>query len=86
MRWNARSVFFGILGFAAGATLMFIADPRGGRRRRALARDKAYHLARVAGRQATKKARHMRNRAVGRLARARHEREHGLEAVTGRAA
>lgn len=37
-------LFWMMLGLAAGTTVMFVLDPRAGKRRRALARDKVVHL------------------------------------------
>lgn len=54
-----------LCGAAFGAAVMYFADPQGGRRRRAVARDKAYSLANQAERYAEKKARHLGNVARG---------------------
>jgi len=51
--------------FALGAMMMFTFDPQSGRRRRALARDKAYSAARQTGEYVEKKARHYSNVAKG---------------------
>ena len=52
-------------GVAIGAAAMFIFDPDQGRRRRALARDKAVHYGKEAGDFATGTAKDLRNRARG---------------------
>ena len=52
-------------GLAVGAAAMFIFDPDQGRRRRALARDKAVHYGKEAGDFATGTAKDLRNRAYG---------------------
>jgi hypothetical protein len=57
-----------VLGFAIGAGVMYFLDMRGGRRRRAIARDKAMHYLHSGEHLAWKKARHMRNRARGLFA------------------
>jgi gas vesicle protein len=58
-----------LCGLAAGVALgtlgMFIFDPKEGRRRRALARDKAVHYGREASDFATGTAKDLRNRAYG---------------------
>ena len=52
-------------GLAVGAAAMFIFDPDQGRRRRALARDKAVRYGKEAGDFATGTAKDLRNRAYG---------------------
>ena len=54
-----------LAGAAIGAGLMYLFDPQGGRRRRALIRDKAVSWANDAGEYAEKTARHLGNRAQG---------------------
>jgi hypothetical protein len=54
-----------LCGAALGAAVMYFLDPQGGRRRRALARDKAYSLALDAGDYARKTAVDLGNRAKG---------------------
>jgi len=58
------------LGIAVGACLMFILDPRSGRRRRALMRDQGVHARKMAEHFAVKKARHFSNRARGMMIKA----------------
>ncbi|HEV8577796.1 MAG TPA: BON domain-containing protein [Thermoanaerobaculia bacterium] len=59
------------LGAGLGAGLMYLLDPQGGGRRRALARDKAVHLLKKGGETARKTSRDLGNRTKGRLAEAR---------------
>jgi hypothetical protein len=54
-----------LAGAGVGAGLMYFFDPQGGRRRRALARDKMVHLAHQAEDAAGVVARDMKNRAQG---------------------
>jgi hypothetical protein len=54
-----------LTGAGVGAGLMYVLDPQAGRRRRALARDQAVHLAHEARDAANVVARDMRNRAQG---------------------
>lgn len=54
-----------------GAAAMYYFDPEQGRRRRALARDRLAHARRVMREQASRQARHLRNRAQGLAAEAR---------------
>jgi hypothetical protein len=54
-----------LTGLAVGVGLMYFFDPQGGRRRRALARDKVVSWANEAEDHAEKTARHLRNRAKG---------------------
>jgi hyperosmotically inducible periplasmic protein len=54
-----------LCGAAFGAAMMYFLDPKGGRRRRALVRDKSYSLAHQAEEYAEKKARHYSNVAHG---------------------
>ena len=61
---NGRGWDF-LLGAAAGAALMFLLDPRGGARRRALARDRALHEVTHLRATALGRARDLRNRARG---------------------
>lgn len=48
-------------GLAVGAGVMYFAGPRGGRRRRALVRDKPYRWAHDAAEYADKKSQHRSN-------------------------
>ena len=54
-----------LTGLCVGAAAMYLLDPQGGRRRRALVRDKAYSWATDAQDYAEKKARHLTNEARG---------------------
>jgi hypothetical protein len=67
---RSRTVLIG-LGLGSGAALMYLLDPQGGKRRRALIRDRMVHWAKktTAGAEAT--ARDVRNRALGLAAEAR---------------
>jgi len=60
-----------LAGAAIGAGLMYLLDPQGGRRRRALIRDKAYGWANDAQEYAGKTARHLGNVAHGMVHEAR---------------
>lgn len=57
-----------VSGMILGATAMYILDPQQGRRRRALARDKAVRGANLLGRWMNQQARDMGNRAIGHVA------------------
>jgi hypothetical protein len=59
------NTFCFFLGMACGAGVMYFADPQGGRRRRAVTRDKALSLMHHTADDFDKTARHLRNRAVG---------------------
>ena len=52
-------------GLAVGALAMFIFDPQQGRRRRAIARDKAMHYGREAGKIVSSTSQDLKNRAYG---------------------
>jgi gas vesicle protein len=52
-------------GLAVGALAMFVFDPQQGRRRRALARDKALHYSREAGKLVSSTSQDLKNRAYG---------------------
>jgi gas vesicle protein len=52
-------------GLAVGALAMFVFDPQQGRRRRALARDKAMHYSREAGKLVSSTSQDLKNRAYG---------------------
>ena len=52
-------------GLAVGAFAMFILDPQQGRRRRALARDKAAHYGREVGNFVSTTSQDLKNRAYG---------------------
>lgn len=58
-------------GLSMGAGLMYLLDPKQGRTRRALARDKAKHLARQGGEKTAAAARDVGNRARGIVFRTR---------------
>lgn len=55
------------LGIGVGALTMFLLDPQLGRRRRALASDKAKHFARTGSHWVGKNSRHFANKAKGTL-------------------
>ena len=54
-----------LCGAALGAAVMYFLDPQGGRRRRAVVRDKAVSYANQVGDYADKTARDLGNRATG---------------------
>ena len=54
-----------VIGAGLGAGLMFLLDPEMGRRRRAIARDKAFSLMKTTGVGINKTARDIKNRAYG---------------------
>lgn len=54
-----------LTGIGLGAALMYVLDPERGRRRRALARDKAVAFANKTGRAVAKTSRDLGNRAKG---------------------
>ena len=54
-------------GLGIGAVLMYLFDPQGGNRRRALIRDKAFSVSRKTQQALTGKAHDLRNRAQGLL-------------------
>jgi hypothetical protein len=64
---------FLIAGFTAilGGGLMFLFDPKQGRRRRALMRDQGVHYKKIAQNFSHQKARHLSNRARGLIAEAK---------------
>jgi hypothetical protein len=62
-RIGQAAVFIG--GAGLGAALMYVLDPERGRRRRALARDKAVSFAKDTGRAVARTSRDLGNRAKG---------------------
>jgi len=58
-------------GIGLGAAVMYVLDPQGGRRRRALARDKAVSLANKTSKVVSARSRDLANRAKGVAAEAR---------------
>ncbi len=58
-------------GIGIGAAAMYVLDPQGGRRRRALARDKAVSFANKTGRVVGARSRDLANRAKGMAARSK---------------
>jgi osmotically-inducible protein OsmY len=54
-------------GFVSGVTTMYFLDPAAGKRRRHVARDRAWKLLRRGGREAAKKARYSEGVAAGRV-------------------
>lgn len=65
MRLKPLSVVKGLLFAGAGAGLMYLLDPRSGRRRRALVADKSRHGANVAGSKLSATASDIGNRTRG---------------------
>lgn len=61
----AKVTLAALIGAAAGALAMFVFDPVSGRRRRALARDKAMSLSSDTAESLRDTARDLRNRAKG---------------------
>jgi hypothetical protein len=78
-RSGGGSVAAWLGGFAAGALVMYVFDPDRGRRRRALARDKAIHAARVASDTIGARSRDLSNRARGVVAETRSALEHASD-------
>lgn len=69
---NSSALWKGIgVGAGLGAGLMFLLDPDRGRRRRALAKDKAIHLARSTEKIVETRSRDLKNRARGAAAQVR---------------
>ncbi len=64
------SAGLGALGAGLGAGLMFLLDPKAGRRRRALARDKAVHTLRQGAKVARKTSKDLGKRTRGLMAQA----------------
>jgi hypothetical protein len=60
-----------IAGLMLGAGLMYMFDPKGGNRRRALVRDKARHYGRLTSQKLRRQAQHGMDRARGAVAEAR---------------
>lgn len=60
-----RAIFAVLAGFGVGAALMYLFDPQGGNRRRALIRDKATKLNRQTREAIEGRARDLSNRAKG---------------------
>src|SRR4051812_35460302 len=58
------------LGAGVGAGLMYLLDPQGGRRRRAVARDKSVSALKTGGQAAAKTSRHLGNKTKGLVAQA----------------
>jgi hypothetical protein len=58
-------------GIGLGAAVMYVLDPQGGRRRRALARDKAVSFAKTTSRVVGARSRDLANRAKGVASEAR---------------
>lgn len=61
-----------LIGALLGAGIMYLLDPQGGARRRALITDKATHVRSRAGDRIEGRARDLRNRSRGVIAEARH--------------
>lgn len=72
-------------GVGLGASLMYLLDPDGGRRRRAMARDKAVHGMKVGGRSLRGTSIHLGNKAKGMVAMAnrRLRGKHQIQVVEG---
>ncbi len=75
-RRTGGSLVAWIGGIAVGALAMYVFDPQRGRRRRALARDKAIHAAHVAGDRIGSTSRDLRNRAQGLVSETRSSLRH----------
>lgn len=80
---SGGALFAWIGGIAAGALAMYVFDPDRGRRRRALARDKAIHAAHVAGDRLGSRTRDLSNRAKGFVAETRSSLRHVSEPRPG---
>jgi osmotically-inducible protein OsmY len=70
MRVQPTTIVSSALALGAGAALMYLLDPQGGRRRRAQLKDKARHTAHEAGDKASAVAKDVGNRARGLAAEA----------------
>ena len=72
-------------GLAVGALAMFVFDPQQGRRRRAIAREKAMHYGREAGKIVSTTSQDLKNRAYGlaKEAESMAREQMGTEAGTG---
>jgi osmotically-inducible protein OsmY len=66
-----KKTWTGMGGLGVGAALMYLFDPERGKRRRALLRDKAFHVAHSAGEKLDVRSRDAANRLHGLLARTR---------------
>lgn len=66
-----KKTWTGVGGLGAGAALMYLFDPERGKRRRALLRDKVFHVAHSTGEKLDVKSRDAANRLHGLLARTR---------------
>jgi osmotically-inducible protein OsmY len=66
-----KKTWTGMGGLGVGAALMYLFDPERGKRRRALLRDKAFHVAHSAGENLDVRSRDAANRLHGLLARTR---------------
>jgi osmotically-inducible protein OsmY len=64
-----KKIWTGIGSLGVGAALMYLFDPECGKRRRALLRDKAFHVAHSTGEKMDVKSRDAANRLHGLLAR-----------------
>ena len=64
-----KKTWTGVGGLGVGAALMYLFDPERGNRRRALLRDKAFHVAHSAGEKLDVRSRDAANRLHGLLAR-----------------
>src|SRR5688500_15965078 len=69
---RAMAIARNLMTLGLGAGLMYLFDPRDGRRRRALLRDQGIHLGRLERRLLGKAGRDLSNRAHGLAERVRH--------------
>ena len=74
-----KNILAMLVGLGAGATLMYLFDPKGGNRRRALIRDKGIHLKNKTQRAVSGKMTDLKNRSKGLLHNARDAFDTGRE-------
>jgi hypothetical protein len=60
-----KNILAMLVGLGAGATLMYLFDPKGGNRRRALIRDKGVHLKNKTQKAVSGKMSDLKNRSKG---------------------
>ena len=81
---TGSNVIAAAIGLGVGAGLMYLLDPNAGRRRRAVAKDKAVNWSRSAAAEVNRRAKDIGNRAAGAMTEAREAYERGGEEVPDR--